>query len=74
MLSIISTDLLLGLKERKPTVLLIYLPENQLCLHLVNMVATFLKEVCYVHPYVIDSDVGNQVRNCQNVYREFKIN
>nr|XP_045603369.1 uncharacterized protein LOC123761398 isoform X2 [Procambarus clarkii] len=58
-----NKNLLLGLKERKPTVLLIYLPENQLCLHLVNMVATFLKEVCYVHPYVIDSDVGNQDPN-----------
>lgn len=61
------TELLLALKEKPTTVLLIYLPENQCCLDLVKMYAVFLKEACYVHPYVIDIDVGSQVRK-KNYY------
>nr|XP_053656048.1 uncharacterized protein LOC128704880 isoform X2 [Cherax quadricarinatus]XP_053656049.1 uncharacterized protein LOC128704880 isoform X2 [Cherax quadricarinatus] len=58
-----NKNLLLGLKEKQPTVLLIYLAENQRCWDLVNMLAVFLNEVCYVYPYVIDNDVGSQDPN-----------
>ncbi|XP_053656050.2 uncharacterized protein [Cherax quadricarinatus] len=58
-----NRNLFLGLKEKQPTVLLIYLAENQRCWDLVNMLAVFLKEVCYVYPYVIDNDVGSQDPN-----------
>ncbi|XP_071532045.1 uncharacterized protein [Panulirus ornatus] len=55
--------LLLALKEKPTTVLLIYLPENQHCLDLVKVFADFLKDACFVHPYVIDNDVRSQDPN-----------
>ncbi|KAG7167671.1 hypothetical protein Hamer_G019073 [Homarus americanus] len=56
-----NKKLLLTAKDNTPTLLLIYLPENQRCLDLVNKLAHFLKHVCYVHPFVIDADVGSKV-------------
>lgn len=58
-----NKKLLTSLKYNQPSVLLLYLPENDICLELVEMFASFLKEKCYVHPYVIDTDVGSQNPN-----------
>lgn len=58
-----NRKLLMALKDKPPTVLLLYLPENHHCLELVKAFATFLKDTCYIHPYVIDTDVGSQNPN-----------
>ncbi|XP_068244261.1 uncharacterized protein [Palaemon carinicauda] len=58
-----NKNLITSIKYNPPSVLLLYLPENNLCLDLVETFANFLKGRCYVHPYVIDSDVGSQNPN-----------
>lgn len=56
------TEILKAAKHNPPSVLLIYLAENQHVLDVVKLIAEFLQDVCYVQPYVIDSDIDSQVR------------
>ncbi|XP_045136859.1 uncharacterized protein LOC123519531 isoform X2 [Portunus trituberculatus] len=59
-----NRDKLQALQEVQPTVLLIYIAENQLYMEFINMFADFLKNTCHLFPYLVDRDVGIEDPNC----------
>lgn len=59
-----NRDTLQALQEVQPSVLLVYIAENQPYMEFINMFADFLKNTCHLFPYLVDRDVGIEDPNC----------
>lgn len=55
-------EILQAVRQVQPSVLLVYLPETKQHLEFISMFAEFLKDSCHLLPYLVDQDVGLQVR------------
>lgn len=59
-----NKETLHALQEEQPSVLLVYIAENQPYMEFINMFADFLKNTCHLFPYLVDRDVGIEDPNC----------